>query len=108
MTGSLEEKGVSEVLYTVSPLPVVKERPAVIWQSCCFSLDKAFVTYAVQSVVGTCLLGFSAYRLTTEPDCDRAAPYWGLIGTMCGFFFRKVATSATSGLGSKSAGGDVV
>lgn len=63
----------------------------VVWKSCCFTLDRSFVMFFVQSVLGTGLLAFSAFRLTTEPDCDRAAPYWGLIGTLCGFFFNKIS-----------------
>jgi hypothetical protein len=68
----------------------------VKWHSCCFTMDKLFVMYIVQTVVGTALLSFSAYRLTTEPDCDRASPYWGLIGTLCGFFFKQVSTQSKS------------
>lgn len=105
MSESLEEKGVSEVMYTVKA-PDCIERPGV-WKSCCFSLDKAFVMYAVQSVVGMALLIFSAYRLTTEPECDRAAPYWGLIGTMCGFFFRTVGTAVADGVVPKPTRGGV-
>jgi len=67
---------------------------AVKWQSCCFTMDKMFVMYIVQTIVGAGLLAFSAYRLTTEPDCDRASPYWGLIGTLCGFFFKQVTAQA--------------
>lgn len=60
------------------------------WRSCCFFIDKRCLTFAIQSFIGIALLAFCSVRLATEPDCDRAAPYWGLIGTLCGFFFRKM------------------
>jgi hypothetical protein len=71
-------------------------RGTVAWKSCCFKIDKQFALFFVQTAVGGGLLVFSAYRLTTEPECDRAAPYWGLIGTLCGFFFREVSTNVRS------------
>lgn len=61
------------------------------WRSCCFRLDKRCVMFSVQTVIGVSLLAFCAYRLATEPDCDRAAPYWGLIGSIVGFFFNKLS-----------------
>ena len=59
------------------------------WESCCFSVDKRFVTFVVQTMIGIGLLAFCAIRLAFEQECDRAAPYWGLIGTVTGFFFRQ-------------------
>lgn len=73
------------------PVAVPPAVDRVQWKSCCFSLDRSFVQFCVQTVLGASLLAFSAFRLTTEPDCDRAAPYWGLIGTLCGFFFNKIS-----------------
>ena len=66
----------------------------VTWRSCCLTMDKQFVMFLVQTLMGAGLLAFSAFRLTTETDCDRNAPYWGLIGTICGFFFRKVSKAS--------------
>jgi predicted cobalt transporter CbtA len=60
------------------------------WRSCCFTVDRRCAMFLVQSFVGFALLTFSAVRLTTETDCDRSAPYWGLIGTISGFFFNKL------------------
>jgi hypothetical protein len=68
--------------------------PTQQWHSCCFTMDKPCVVFSVQTLLGAGLLVFSSYRLTTEPDCDRAAPYWGLIGTLCGFFFNRVSVKA--------------
>lgn len=78
------------------------------WRSCCFRLDKRCVMFSVQTVIGISLLTFCAYRLATEPDCDRAAPYWGLIGSIVGFFFNKLSMGSSSG-GTRSAynGGEV-
>lgn len=60
------------------------------WESCCFRVDRACVMFIVQTLIGIGLLIFCGYRLSTEADCDRASPYWGLIGTLCGFFFNKM------------------
>jgi hypothetical protein len=61
------------------------------WESCCFRLNQHCVVFIVQTIMGSALLVFSAYMLTTEKNCDRAAPYWGLIGTIAGFFFNKLS-----------------
>ena len=63
------------------------------WRSCCFAADKRCIVFLVQTCLGFGLLTFCALRLTYEKDCDRAAPYWGLIGTVTGFFFRKMTVS---------------
>lgn len=67
------------------------------WESCCFRVDRACVMFIVQTLIGSGLLTFCAYRLSTEADCDRASPYWGLIGTLCGFFFNKMSMSKKRG-----------
>jgi hypothetical protein len=54
--------------------------------------EKACIVFGVQTVVGMFLLAFCAVSLWTVNDCNKEAPYWGLIGTLCGFFFRKVAS----------------
>jgi hypothetical protein len=84
---SLSEE--TEVVYAAPTLERRQSR-RVSWHSCCFAMDKAFVMYTVQSVIGIGLLVFCSYQLSTEPDCDKAAPFWGLIGTICGFFFNQV------------------
>jgi hypothetical protein len=86
----IEMPGPVEVMYAPSISSNIGG-PRIMWKSCCFNLDKQFVTFFVQTAMGTGLLAFSAYRLTTEPDCDKASPYWGLIGTLLGFFFNKVS-----------------
>ena len=63
------------------------------WESCCFRVDRTCVMFIVQTLIGSGLLTFCGYRLSTEADCDRASPYWGLIGTLCVFFFRKMSTA---------------
>lgn len=63
------------------------------WESCCFRLDQRCVVFMVQTLMGVALLIFCAYMLSTEKNCDRAAPYWGLIGTIAGFFFNKLSIS---------------
>lgn len=70
--------------------------PKHVWKSCCFYIDKRCVTFSIQAFIGISLLTFCSFRLATEPDCDRAAPYWGLIGTLCGFFFRKMPVADSS------------
>jgi hypothetical protein len=45
--------------------------------------------YAVQTVVACALIIFSCISVATETNADKSAPYWGLIGTMCGFIFIK-------------------
>jgi hypothetical protein len=54
--------------------------------------EKACVVFSVQTFVGIFLLAFCAVSLWTVHDCNKEAPYWGLVGTLCGFFFRKVAS----------------
>jgi len=61
------------------------------WESCCFRVDRACVMFIVQTLIGGGLLTFCGYRLSTETNCDKASPYWGLIGTLCGFFFRTMS-----------------
>lgn len=73
-----------------------------VWRSCCFAVDRRCVTFIVQTLIGMSLLAFCAVRLTTESDCDRAAPYWGLIGTISGFFFNKMS----NGQNRKEKGGE--
>lgn len=72
-------------------LQTMTHRQDRVWRSCCMTVDKQFVMFTVQTVIGIGLLSFCAWQLATEPDCERNSPYWGLIGTMCGFFFRKVS-----------------
>lgn len=72
----------------------VLHRDRRTWRSCCLQMDRQFTMFIVQTLVGVGLLTFCAYRLTVEFDCDRNAPYWGLIGTICGFFFRKVSKTS--------------
>lgn len=64
-----------------------------VWESCCFRLDTRCVVFTVQTLIGFTLLAFCAYELSTEQECDRAAPYWGLIGTIAGFFFNKLSVN---------------
>ena len=64
-----------------------------VWESCCFRLDTRCVVFIVQTLIGFTLLAFCAYELSTEQECDRAAPYWGLIGTVAGFFFNKLSVN---------------
>jgi hypothetical protein len=56
--------------------------------------QKGCVVFAVQTFIGVGLLIFCGISLYTEEDCNKEAPYWGLIGTLCGFFFRKVASES--------------
>lgn len=64
-----------------------------LWKSCCFILDQRCIVFTVQTLIGTALIVFCAYMLSTETNCDRAAPYWGLIGTIAGFFFNKLTVT---------------
>lgn len=66
----------------------------IVWRSCCFRMDKQFIHFLVQTCIGVGLLVFCAIELTVEKDCERSAPYWGLMGTICGFFFRSITTNA--------------
>jgi hypothetical protein len=63
------------------------------WQSCCFDIDKRCVTFIVQTFIGVGLLVFCAVSIQVQTNCDKATPFWGLIGTLCGFFFRKISFS---------------
>lgn len=63
------------------------------WSSCCFYLDQRCIIFTVQTIIGMAMITFCAYMLSTETNCDRAAPYWGLIGTIAGFFFNKIGNN---------------
>jgi len=83
-------------VYTLPPFDEVvrmDSRASVnkTWESCCFRVDRACVMFIVQTLIGSGLLTFCGYRLSTETNCDKASPYWGLIGTLCGFFFRTMS-----------------
>jgi len=80
------------------------------WRSCCCLCERSFVVFLTQTIFGLCILTFCAYQLSSDIDCNRATPYWGLIGTICGFFFRKISfqskygrrSGVNSGVGSES------
>lgn len=61
------------------------------WRSCCVYVDHRCIVFAVQTFLGFALLTFCAYELSSETDCERSAPYWGLLGTIAGFFFNKLS-----------------
>jgi hypothetical protein len=61
-----------------------------VWTSCCFQLDKSFLIFLVQTVLGLLILTFCAWQLIVVEDCARATPYWGLVGTITGFFFNNM------------------
>lgn len=89
-----------DILYEV-PESVVSghaDEPCVcksdVWTSGCFEMDKHFVHFVVQTAIGIGLLTFCAYELESEKDCERSAPYWGLMGSICGFFFRNLAPAS--------------
>ena len=68
---------------------VCEEKKVRVWESCCFKVDSECAMYIVQTVIGGALIAFSCIRLATETNADKSAPYWGLIGTMCGFIYMK-------------------
>lgn len=70
---------------------VLDEAASGRYESCCFRLDRQFVTFVVQTGIGLSVLSFCAMQLATITDCNRATPYWGLVGTITGFFFRKMS-----------------
>ena len=65
------------------------EIPIHIWECCCIKLDRDCVVYMLQTVIGCALIAFSCIQLATEDNADKTAPYWGLVGSMCGFIFIK-------------------
>ena len=68
-----------------------ESRVRLKYESCCFQIDRQFVTFVVQTLVGLFVLSFCGWQLASIDDCDRSTPYWGLIGTITGFFFRTMA-----------------
>ena len=68
---------------------VCDEKKVRVWESCCFKVDSECAMYIVQTVIGGALIAFSCIRLATETNAEKSAPYWGLIGTMCGFIYMK-------------------
>lgn len=70
-----------------------QESPSEVpkYESCCFKLDRQFVIFVVQTIIGLFVLSFCGWQLASIEDCNRATPYWGLMGTITGFFFRKLS-----------------
>jgi len=82
MESSQTDAGVVEVI-------VPPQRTDEVIRSCCFSIDKRCLFFGVQTFIGVGLLVFCAFRLAFETSCDRASPYWGLVGSIVGFFFQQ-------------------
>jgi hypothetical protein len=53
--------------------------------------DRRCALFVVQSVLGFFMLGFCAFQLSGQEDCHLSGPYWGLVGTVTGFFFQKLS-----------------
>ena len=68
----------------------IVDRPVRIWKSCCFRIDRECAMYIVQTIVGTSLIIFACVELAVGTNPEKSAPFWGLIGTMCGFIFIKM------------------
>ena len=77
------------VLVQINGVETEAEPPVHIWECGCFKIDRDFAMYVVQTTVGCLLIVFSCVRLAVEQNADKSAPYWGLVGTMCGFIFMK-------------------
>ncbi len=75
-----------------------------VWQCCCFRIDRDCAVYFIQTIVATSLIAFSCIRLAIEENADKSAPFWGLIGTMCGFIFVK-AVKTVKTVKEKAGGG---
>jgi hypothetical protein len=84
MLSDLSESG------TLTKEVVVVPAKQQVWTSCCFQLDKSFLIFLVQTVLGLLILTFCAWQLIVVEDCARATPYWGLVGTITGFFFNNM------------------
>jgi len=77
--------------------PRVATAPQKAWRSCCFMCERSFVVFITQTLLGMSILAFCAHQLSgVDYDCNRATPYWGLVGTICGFFFRKISFQSKS------------
>jgi hypothetical protein len=59
------------------------------WLCCDKRVDKRILIYSIQTTITFIILGFCFYKLETEEECDKSAPYWGLMGTIIGFVFNK-------------------
>jgi hypothetical protein len=60
-----------------------------LWLCCDKRVDKRILIYSIQTTITFIILGFCFYKLETEEECDKSAPYWGLMGTIIGFVFNK-------------------
>jgi hypothetical protein len=64
------------------------------WSCCQTACSRQLVIFIVQTLVGIGILSFCLYAVNSS-DCNKAAPFWGLIGTVVGFFFRKISLNYT-------------
>jgi len=56
------------------------------WNSCCLSMDRNAARFFALLLLTVFILTFVFYQLIHTDHCD-AAPLWGLIGTLIGFWF---------------------
>lgn len=68
-------------------------KPTNYWSCCQSACSRHLVIFIVQTLVGIGVLSFCLYAVDSS-DCNKAAPFWGLIGTVVGFFFRKVSVNS--------------
>ena len=77
-------------------------KPTTTWQCCQSSCTRSLVIFFVQTLIGIGVLAF-AFVAVDSGDCEKSAPYWGVIGTVIGFFFRKVSINPpASGTGGST------
>jgi hypothetical protein len=73
-----------------------KQQPHVIeeWRSCCFRLSPPAIAYFGQIFTTFCITAISAYMLVrADGDCNKSAPYIGLISFMLGKILASVISS---------------
>ncbi len=61
------------------------ERSSNTWTSCCLTMDKRFVVFAVQSITCLSVMIFSMVMLFFRDSCDNQI-YVGLISTIIGLY----------------------
>ena len=68
-------------------------KPSQNWQCCQSTCTRSLVIFFVQTFVGVAVLVFALIAVDNS-DCEKSAPYWGVIGTVIGFFFRKISINS--------------
>ena len=72
----------------------IKDNKKEMWESCCVRTNPHAIAYIGQLLISILILTFSFIQLIySEGDCNRSAPYIGLISFLMGKLLSSVMSS---------------